>query len=100
MPRLRLTAAATRDLDLIQDRGVEHFGVKATRAHMEGFQRVFGLLRRYPAVGQAKTEYGEGVRVFSHRPHRVIYHVDEQEILILRILHSAMDADAAVGGRS
>ncbi|NWK98470.1 hypothetical protein DM806_22955 [Sphingobium lactosutens] len=93
MPRIRLTVAARQDLNDIQDRGLESFGPEVVRAHMLGFERVFTLLRAHPAAGEARPDYGEGIRVFSHRPHRIFYHhIGEKDILIVRILHSAMDA--------
>ena len=99
MPRIRLTVAARQDLIAIQDHGLEYFGLEAVRAHMQGFERIFALLRTHPAAGEARPDYGDGIRAFSHRPHRVLYHVGEQTILILRILHSAMDAPSALGRR-
>jgi plasmid stabilization system protein ParE len=96
MNKLRLTVAARRDLESIQDKGLEDFGVSTVRAHMEGFDRVFALLRGHPSAGQARPEYGEGIRVFSHRPHRVLYRAGEREILIIRVLHSAMDVRKAL----
>jgi len=96
MHRVRLSFAARQDLDDIQDRGLEAFGLKAVRKHMQGFNRTFALLRTHPALGEARPDYGEGIRVFSHRPHRIFYHVAEREILIVRVLHAAMDAAAAI----
>lgn len=96
MPRIRLTVAARQDLNDIQDRGLESFGPETVRAHMLGFEHIFTLLRAHPAAGEARPDYGEGIRVFSHRPHRIFYHIGENDILIVRILHSAMDAIAAM----
>jgi toxin ParE1/3/4 len=91
MPRLRLSAAARRDLEMIQDRGLADFGAYAARRHMAGFGRVFALLRAHPFSGEARPAYGEGIRAVSHRPHRVLYRVRDDEILIVRIVHAAMD---------
>ncbi|MFC3439897.1 type II toxin-antitoxin system RelE/ParE family toxin [Sphingobium rhizovicinum] len=99
MPRIRLSVAARQDLDDIQDRGLEAFGLAAVRRHMQGFNRIFALLRTHPAIGEARPDYGDSIRVFSHRPHRIFYHVGEREILIVRVLHAAMDAAAAMRHR-
>lgn len=97
MPKIRLTVAAQQDLIAIQDRGLDVFGLDAVRLHMQGFEHIFTLLRAHPAAGEARPDYGDGIRVFSHRRHRVLYHVGETEILIVRVIHSAMDAIAALG---
>ena len=99
MHKLRLTAAARKDLENIQDRGLEQFGLEPVRRHMQGFERIFTLLRTHAEAGAARPDYGDDIRVFSHRPHRLIYHVSDREILILRILHSAMDAASALGAK-
>jgi toxin ParE1/3/4 len=96
MADLRLTVAARQDLETIQDQGLDRFGVQATRMHMQGFERIFSLLRTHPGAGEARADYGENIRVFSHRPHRIIYHVSGKDILIVRVLHAAMDAAAAM----
>lgn len=99
MHKLRLTVAARDDLQRIQDRGLEQFGLDAVRRHMQGFDRIFALLRTHAQAGTARPDYGDGIRVFPHRPHRIVYHVDDRDILILRILHSAMDAAFALDNR-
>lgn len=99
MHKLRLTAAARSDLQDIQDRGLEQFGLEAVRRHMQGFERIFALLRTHAQAGAARPDYGDGIRVFSHRPHRLIYHASDQGVLILRVLHSAMDEASALGAR-
>jgi len=97
MNRLRLSVAARRDLEAVQAKGVEDWGVGPVRAHMEGFHRIFTLLRQHPLAGQARPDYGEDIRVFSHRPHRILYRADKRELLIVRVLHSAMDVRRALG---
>lgn len=65
---------------------------------MEGFDRIFALLREHPRAGEVRSDYGIEVRVFTHRPHRVLYRCDGEDVLILRILHSAMDVPNALRG--
>lgn len=99
MPKIRLTVAAQQDLSTIQDIGLDNFGTMAVRGHMQGFERIFALLRTHPAAGEARPDYGDGIRVFSHKPHRIFYHFGDDDILILRIIHAAMDAASALERR-
>lgn len=96
MTKLRLTPQARRDLRDIQAIGLLTFGALATRKHMGGFDRIFGLLRMHPRAGQSRPEYGRNIRSFSHHPHRLIYQLDGSNILIVRILHFARDVDDAL----
>lgn len=99
MPKIRLTVAAQQDLSTIQNISLDNFGVMAVREHMRGFERIFTLLHTHPAADEARLDYGDGIRIFSHRPPRIIYHFGDHDILILRILHAAMDAASALERR-
>lgn len=96
MSKLRLSARAEFDLEEIQEIGVRDFGVSAAREHMAGFERIFTLLREHPSAGQEQPSYGRRVRSFSHKPHRILYRIDDTEVLIIRILHMARDVKRAL----
>jgi plasmid stabilization system protein ParE len=96
MTKLRLTTQARLDLQMIQDAGLADFGPRATRKHMAGFGRIFQLLRVHPSAGPARPEYGRDIRTFAHHPHRVIYRLQGNSILVVRILHHARDVRTAL----
>ncbi|MBB4857343.1 toxin ParE1/3/4 [Novosphingobium chloroacetimidivorans] len=85
------------DLEDIQDHGLIEFGLAATRNHMAGFEKVFALLRRHPRAGQLREEFGQGIRAFSHAPHRILYRLQADDVLIVRVLHTAMRSRFASG---
>lgn len=96
MARLRVSAAARRDLKEIGSVGVREHGPAVSAAHVEGFRRLFRLLREQPFAGQerpelGRPELGRDVRSLSHRPHRIFYYVDGDTVVIDRILHHARD---------
>ena len=99
MRRLRLSFAAQRDLYMLQAHGLAEFGVVAVRGHMEGFDRIFTLLRDHPLAGQARPDIGERIRVFSHPPHRILYRLGEDALVIARIIHAAQDMGRVTGIR-
>jgi hypothetical protein len=43
-------------------------------------------------------ELGKGIRTFAHRSHRIFYQIGQDEILITRILHHAMDVKRVLKG--
>lgn len=89
MPSVRISRAASNDLQAIQSFGVEHFGPATTRAFMAGFDRIFARLEHYPLAGAIRPEYGPGVRACLHRPYRVLYRDAGGVVSIVRVLHSA-----------
>ena len=99
MGELRISRRAEKDLDDIRDRGVREFGARAATEYLAGFYRVFALLRDHPQAGEARDQYGRGIRSFSHHPHRVLYRVHGQGVVIVRILHQARDMRSALRGR-
>lgn len=86
-------------MEAIDAYGFEQFGDEAATAYMRRFDQLFALLRQHPRAGQLATEFGKDIRSLMHRSHRILYKVDGEEVLIVRILHHAMDAKRALRGR-
>jgi toxin ParE1/3/4 len=98
MADLRLSAMARRDLEAIRDAGVEEFGPDVAERHLLGFEHHFGLLRQHPFAGQSRPEFALGIRSLSHRPHRLLYRVDGDTVLVVRIIHHRQDVRGALRG--
>lgn len=93
MGRVRLTAVATRDLRQIRTIGIRDHGATASAAHVSGFERLVRLLRDNPRARQERPEFHQDdIRSLSHHPHRIFYRIDDEEnVLIVRIIHHARD---------
>jgi toxin ParE1/3/4 len=96
MTRLRVSAEARRDLQTIGMDGRRRHGRAAAESHIEGFRRLFALLRDQPFAGQAWPDLDLGVRSLSHRPHRILYRVVGDVVVIDRIIHQARDIRSAL----
>ena len=90
------TAAARIDLISIRDHSIEQFGTEIGQAYMQGFDKAFALLQDHPFSGAATPEYGNTFRCLVHRKHRIFHIVEGETVLIVRILHHAMDAQQAL----
>jgi toxin ParE1/3/4 len=90
---LRLRAAAAADLSAILDYSIEKFGDRAGREYLRSFDRAFDLLRRHPKAGALRLEIEPPVRCLPHRSHRIFYDIEGEIVLIVRVLHHAMDAE-------
>jgi toxin ParE1/3/4 len=88
---VRLTDLARADLAQIRDYGVEWFGNAAAERYLAGLHRALLLLSDHPRAGQERPEFRQDVRSLPHRPHRILYTVADDGVLILRIIHQARD---------
>lgn len=71
-------------------------GLSSSVRHIEGFRRLFRLLREHPLAGQEWNDLQLDVRTLSHRPHRIVYRVNGDAVVIDRILHQARDIGLAL----
>ena len=79
--------------------GVRDHGPAVARHYLEGFRRLFGLLREQPHAGQKRPEFDLGVRSLSHRPYRILYRVQDDLVVIDRIIHQSRDVRRALQDR-
>jgi toxin ParE1/3/4 len=96
--KLRLSRSAEADFDAIDTHSCEQFGEEVADIYMNGFGEMFEMLRRYPKAGQSERGLGKGIRKLTYRQHRIFYLVDDDLVLIVRIVHHAMDAKRALKG--
>lgn len=97
MADVGFTCAAVADLTEIDEFSLAQFGEEAGEAYMHGFDKAFSLLRDHPHAGAAAPEYGKAYRCLVHQRHRIFYTVRDEKVLVVRILHHARDAKAALG---
>jgi len=95
---LAFSNAAEADLVGIDAYSFAQFGEDAAYHYMHGFDEAFAHLQDYPQSGREMTELGAGIRCLTHRRHRIFYTYAEERVLIVRIVHHAMDARIALKG--
>jgi toxin ParE1/3/4 len=96
--KLRLSSAAEAELEAIDAYSFEQFGDEVAAVYMRRFDELFDLLRCHPFAGQDVSELGKSIRSVTHRSHLILYQTEGEEVLIVRILHQAMDAKRALKG--
>ena len=96
MAEIRFTIAAESDLEAIDNYSLERFGEAIAEVYMHGFDDAFGMLTNHPLSGPTKTELGADIRCLTHRQHRILYRFDGGSVLIIRIIHHAMDSRKAL----
>jgi toxin ParE1/3/4 len=98
LARLVVQPLAWKDLVDITRSGAERWGRDAARAYAKSFDETFELLRRHPLAGRNRSELFTGLRSRRHRAHIVYYLANQQEVIVVRILHSAADPATVFGG--
>lgn len=88
--QLELSRKAHADLDDIRDYSVRQFGPLRTIAYFDAIEQTFRRIVTYPEIGTAYAALG-GVRSLPIGEHRVYYEVVADKVLIVRVLHKAMD---------
>jgi toxin ParE1/3/4 len=89
--RLELSRRAQTDLDDIRDYSVEHFGLARAIRYLDAVEAGFRRIVDHPKIGELRQDLTDTVRSLPVGEHRVYYWVGSDTILILRVLHKAMD---------
>jgi toxin ParE1/3/4 len=92
MSSYRLSRLAATDLQEIAEYSIERFGIEQARKYRDDLKTCFGQLADNPAIGKGAEMLVRGLRRFEHQAHVVFYMSETESILIVRVLHSSMDA--------
>ena len=93
-----LTKSAREDLKSIAKFTQERWGARQRNTYLKEIDQVFHALAKNPAMGRECDEVRDGYRKFPHGSHIIYYsQIDSDLLLIVRILHVAMDVDSQIG---
>ena len=96
MDEVSISSAARSDLLSIDDYGIDRFGEQAADALSAGFRRAFSQLAEFPRSAPERPEYGENIRCWVHLGYRVLYQLDGDKVVIVRVLHHSRDVSNAL----
>jgi len=71
--------------------------IAAADALLESFYEKFELLRERPEAGRPRPELRAGLRSFPVGRYLIFYIVNNSDIEVARVIHSARDLDALLG---
>lgn len=97
MARVELSRDADADIVGILEYGARHFGWDRAEAYAETFDDSFALLSTYPLIGVMHDDVRPPIRSLHHRSHRIFYDVEDEIIVVQRILHQSMDVKLHLG---
>jgi len=91
--RLELSRRAKADLDDIRDYSVAEFGVERAVAYLDAVESAFRRIVEFPDIGAVHPAVRPPTRSLGCQQHRIFYEFEGDRILIVRILHKAMDVE-------
>jgi toxin ParE1/3/4 len=86
-----LTSRAREDLRDIQLYGIRQWGEDQADAYEADIMQALDTLERNPRVGRVRDDLRRGLRSYPVRRHVIVYQIDEEAIVVLRIVHASMD---------
>lgn len=93
MPGYELTKAAQKDLRGISAYTKKTWGKAQEKAYRENIREKLRGLANTPEVGQKRYELAKGLRSFPVGHHIAYYLETTDGIVVVRILHPAMDRE-------
>ncbi len=85
------TLEADADLIDIYVKGFGKFGEKQAEKYFSELEDCFRFLSETPLICRERTEFNPPVRIHHHGRHLIVYTIEENHILIARVLYDGMD---------
>jgi len=85
-----LSNKATHDLEEIFIFSYTRFGAARAEAYLTALEECFISLAHNPVLGKDVGYIREGYRKYQHVSHAVYYTQQDSSVLIVRVLHAAM----------
>ncbi|HEX8642902.1 MAG TPA: type II toxin-antitoxin system RelE/ParE family toxin [Allosphingosinicella sp.] len=91
--RLELSRRAQADLDDVRNYSVAQFGGDRAVAYLDTLESAFRRIVEFSDIGAVRPAVPPLTRSLGCQQHRIFYEVGGDTILIIRILHKAMDVE-------
>ncbi len=91
MINYKILPKARDDLEAIWLYGVNQWGLKQAEQYLEELEQNFQLITENPKFYREREEFTPPVRICHCGRHLIIYMIEGDHVLIIRILHDSMD---------
>jgi toxin ParE1/3/4 len=91
MSRYHLSRKADADIEQIARTSLRLWGLVRAEIYVLGLHDAFERLSAFPELGRDASEIRPGVLRFESTSHVILYRIEDDGILILRVLHARMD---------
>jgi len=86
-----LKKAEDDDIVNIADYSIQTFGLKQARKYRNSLFESFNMIAEYPLVGSDQSHIKLNIRRHVHEYHSIYYRVDDEGIVIYRVLSLGED---------
>ncbi|MDJ0805248.1 MAG: type II toxin-antitoxin system RelE/ParE family toxin [Gammaproteobacteria bacterium] len=93
MPLYRVSQKARFDIRQIGLYTEREWGRTQRRKYLNALDQAFGLLCENPRLAPEYHEFTPPVRIHHHEQHLVVYVIEDDGILIVRVLHESVEID-------
>ncbi|WP_293827661.1 type II toxin-antitoxin system RelE/ParE family toxin [uncultured Brevundimonas sp.] len=88
---MRISKAARADMRAIFRQSAEMFGLSQADAYVADLHSAFDLIATFPQSGRESRKTEPPVRILPRKAHIILYALDDQDVLILRVRHARED---------
>jgi toxin ParE1/3/4 len=96
MARLVYSRQAASDIEEITAFSVAQFGGEVASDYLTGLELACELLCEFPEMAAVYPRVRPEMRCLIYRSHRIFYRADEEQVLVVRVLHHARDVGKAI----
>jgi toxin ParE1/3/4 len=91
MADYRLSAAAQSDIEAIYLYTFDTFGPRQADKYLGGLDETLQRLAAIPQMGRKADDLRKGLFRYLYQSHMIFYTIEQDEIVIRRVLHARMD---------
>lgn len=93
MSSYKLLPQTEQDLEQIWHYTVNQWGIEQANSYIDDFAQAFTLLAETPLICRERAELSPPVRIYRKNHHLNVYTLQNNIVLIIRILHKNMDVE-------
>ena len=86
-----IAVRASRDLREIHGYGIDTYGGRQADAYLDELFAKFEHIARWPYAVQERRATRSVVRLYRQRAHNILYSVENETVLILRVFHHSVN---------
>ncbi len=89
--KLLFSEPARRDLRAVFQHAIETWGAEQAKAYRRSIEHAFSRLVDFPELGRRRDEVRPGLRGYVVGRHLILYRVDNEAVVVRRVVHMRMD---------
>jgi toxin ParE1/3/4 len=89
--RHRLSGRAAQDVARLYRQSIVGFGLRHADRYLADIEGMFLKIAEAPEAAPLRPEYRGGIRIRRFAAHHIIYRVERDEVVIVRVLHGRQD---------